>query len=87
MTFRSAPGRLVDWLDTGVDKHFSNFLFVDKRYGSDQVMRRVLSLARKLGYQSLLIEEVVEADCPLLREENAALRLRRPDYLLSLIHI
>jgi len=40
---RSDDGKVLDWLNTGVHKHFSNFLFVDKRYGSDQVMRRVFS--------------------------------------------
>lgn len=86
MSFRSVAGSVVEWLDTALDQHFSNFLFVDQRYGSDSVMRRVLSLARKLNYQSLLIEEISEADCALLAEENAALRLRRPDFLQSIVH-
>jgi hypothetical protein len=86
MSFRSDRGKVVDWIDTGIHKHFSNFLFVDKRYGSDQVMRRVFSLARRLNYESLLIEEIFESESPLLTEENAAIRLRRPDYVKSLVH-
>jgi hypothetical protein len=86
MSFRSAPGKTVEWLETGLDRHFSNFLFVERNYGSDPVMRRVLSLARKLQYRSLLIEEISEADCPLLAEENAALRVRHPDYNGSNVH-
>jgi hypothetical protein len=86
MSFRSATGKFIEWLDTSIAKKFSNFLFVDARYGSDPVMRRILSLARKFDYQSLLIEEIEEASCALLVEENAARRSRRPDFKKSLVH-
>jgi hypothetical protein len=86
MSFRAAPGTVVAWIDTGVEKGFSNFLFVDQHYGSDPVMRRVLSLARQHSYQSLLIEGISEADCALFQEENTALRVRRSDYVGSIVH-
>jgi hypothetical protein len=86
MNFRSAPGKIVNWLDTGIDKHFSNFLFVEQRYHSNPIMRRVFSLARKLDYKSLLIEEISESGCSLLYEENSALRTREPSYLESTVH-
>ncbi|MDO8349199.1 MAG: hypothetical protein Q7T30_03110, partial [Planctomycetota bacterium] len=59
---------------------------VDRRYASNSVMRRILSLARKHGYTSLLIDEIDEAAGPLFQEENAALRLRRPDFVGSIVH-
>jgi hypothetical protein len=86
MNFRSAEGTVIDWLDTGISKHFSNFLFVDQRYGSDPVMRRIFSLARRLKYESLLIEQISEGGCPLLLEENLAIKLRRPDHQGSIVH-
>lgn len=86
MNFRAAQGKRIDWLDTGVENNFSNFLFIDQRYDSDPVMRRIFSLARKLNYKSLLIEKIDEADCNLLAEENAALQLRRSDFLSSEVH-
>jgi hypothetical protein len=86
MNFREAKGRELGWENTGLDTGFSNFLFVDKDYGSDPVLRRVLSLARKNKFQSLLIEEIAENDCALLQEENDALRIRRPDFKRSIVH-
>ena len=83
MNFREANATRLDWINTGIEHHFSNFLFVDRNYGSSNVLRRIFSLARKLGYRSLLIEKIVEADCTLLAEENAALKLRAPDFQKS----
>ena len=70
MNFRQAIGKQIQRLDTGVERNFSNFLFVDQKYGSHPVLRRIFSLARKLKYQSLLIEQITEADCALLAAEN-----------------
>jgi len=86
MSFRAAPGRRIDWRDTRIEAGFSNFLFIDREYRSHPVLRRIFSLARMLRYRSLLIEELSEATCPLLAEENAALRLRRPNYEGSTAH-
>jgi len=80
MDFRGAPGIFVDWHDTRVEAGFSNFLFVDQNYRSHPVLRRILSLARKHDYKSLLVEEIREGDCSLLAEENAALAIRCPGF-------
>jgi len=76
--FRSAPGRFVEWGRT--DGTFSNFEFVDTSFGSHPILRRILSLARKLNYGGLLIEAIDESDCALLAEENAALARRLPAF-------
>lgn len=86
MNFREAKGRRLEWLNTGIEHGFSNFLFVDRRYRSNNVLRRIFSLARKHGYHSLLIEEIAEADCGLLAEENAALRSRQPEFQSAVVH-
>ncbi len=52
MSMRAAPGRRLDWIDTRIEAHFSNFLFIDRRYRSHSVLRRLFSLARLHGYQS-----------------------------------
>jgi hypothetical protein len=66
MDFRQAPGKRVAWLDTSIEKHFSNFLYIDEKYGSNPVLRRIFSLARKHSYQSLLIDKITEEECALL---------------------
>jgi len=86
MNLRAAPGKKLEWLDTRIESGFSNFLFIDRNYRSHPVLRRIFSLARLLNYQSLLIEELAENTCQLLTEENATLRLRRPDYEGSTTH-
>ena len=86
MSFREATGRRLDWINTGIDQGFSNFLFVDQHYRSNPVLRRIFSLARKQNFLSLLIEEITEADCALLAEENAAIRLRKPNFANAVVH-
>lgn len=86
MSFRNVPGREIEWINTGIERGFSNFLFIDSRYKSNTVLRRIFSLARKHGYRSLLIDEIPENDSPLLVEENVALRVRRPDFVDSTVH-
>jgi hypothetical protein len=86
MNFRVAHGLRLDWLDTRIASGFSNFLFIDRSYRSHSVLRRIFSLARLHGYQSLLIERIDEADCALLAEENAALSIRRPDFESAEVH-
>ena len=76
--FRSAVGRHPRWHATGLP--FSNFEFVDTRFGSNSILRRILSLARKLGFEGMLEEEIVESDCALLAAENAILAIRLPDF-------
>jgi hypothetical protein len=86
MNFRQAAGKQLLWKDTGVGGGFSNFLFVEQNYGSNSVLRRIFSQARKQDYQSVLVEEISEAGCALLAEENQALAIRRPDYRKSVAH-
>lgn len=76
--FRATPGRSPEWHETG--GAFSNFEFVDLGYGSHSILRRVFSLARKLKYHGLLVEQIDEADCALLAQENAALAVRLTDF-------
>lgn len=86
MNFRAAPGTRIAWIDTRMESGFSNFLYIDRHYRSHPVLRRIFSLARVVGYQSLLIERLEEDTCTLLAEENAALRIRRPDFANSVVH-
>src|SRR5258706_7316033 len=86
MNFREIKGRRLEWINSGIQHRFSNFLFVDHRYRSNSVLRRIFSLARKHNYQSLLIDEMEEAECALLAEENTALRLRHQDFQKSVVH-
>ena len=58
--FRSAQGSRTDWFPT--DGTFSNFEFVDTRFGFHPILRRILSLARKLDYKGMLL--VVGARLP-----------------------
>ncbi len=80
MSLRLAGGKRLQWIDTRRESGFSNFLFVDQEYASHPVMRRIFSLARKHGFQSVLIEALHEANCATLAEENAALAKRQPDF-------
>lgn len=86
MNFRAAPGTRIDWIDTRIESEFSNFLYIDRHYRSHPVLRRIFSLARVLGYQSLLIERLDEHTCTLLAEENAALGIRRSNFVSSSVH-
>ncbi|MBI2511768.1 MAG: hypothetical protein HYV96_07315 [Opitutae bacterium] len=81
--FRSAIGSDPTWHAT--DGAFSNFEFVDTRFESNSILRRVLSLARKLGYQGMLEEKILPESCSLLREEDAALAVRLPDFQHSAV--
>ena len=86
MDFRHVAGKQIQWLDTGINKGFSNFLFIDRDYGSDPVLRRIFSLARKHDFQSLVVDQIAEGDCALLASENKALAIRRPDFQRSEVH-
>ena len=81
--FGEAPGSLIDWIDTRIETGFSNFVYIDEHFYSCPVLRRIFSIARKLGYQSLLQEELSEQDSLLLLKENAMLALRAPDFKKS----
>jgi len=50
------------------------------------VLRRILSLSRKLQYRSILVEEIRSAECDLLKQENEALARRKADYQGSTVH-
>jgi len=82
---RLAEGTGARWLDTRMESGFSNFLFIDREYAAHPVMRRIFSLARKHGFQSVLIEDLEESRCPLLAEENEALALRLPSFTGSVV--
>ncbi len=86
MNFREAVGRQIRWENTSLSDGFSNFLFVDEHFGSNPVLRRIFSQARKHDYQSVLIEEIVESECSLLAEENEALATRRSDFIKAEAH-
>lgn len=79
-SFREAVGTSLEWLATGIGHHFSNFRFVDERFHSCPVLRRVLSLARKLNYESLVVEEITPTNCEVLHEGCEALAVRDPSY-------
>lgn len=74
--FRNATGSSIEWHNTNKQKGFSNFSFVDENFSSSPILRRILSLARKNHYQSLVIEQIKEGDCELLQVENEALAQR-----------
>ena len=86
MSMRLAEGTQADWLDTRPEAGFSNFLFIDRNYSAHPVMRRIFSLARKHGFQSVLIEHLDEGRCPTITEENEALAIRQPNFTGSEVH-
>lgn len=86
MSLRLARGQLLRWCDTRRERGFSNFLFVDQAYGAHAVLRRIFSLARKQGFQSVVIEEVTAADCATIAQDDEALARRKPDFERSTVH-
>lgn len=82
-TFREAPGARLSWDSAAKDQGFSNFLFVDREFASSHIIRRIFSLARKLNYGSVLIEELSSETCSLFQEENEALVIRCPEFKSS----
>ena len=85
MSFRLAPGHIVRWENTALPG-FSNFGFCEDYYKAHSVLRRILSLARKLKYRSIVVEEIRVADCAILQEENDALAKRKSDFQGSTVH-
>lgn len=79
MSFRSAVGVRVEWRDMR-PPHGSNFAFIGEKYGSHPILRRIFSLARKLDYQSVLVERIEQGACPLFQAEDDALRRRQSDF-------
>lgn len=71
--FGDAEGRPIEWVDSRIEAGFSNFSYVDHHFHSSPVLRRIFSIARKLGFQSVLLEEIREEDSALLAQENLAL--------------
>jgi len=86
MNFRETKGKQIQWENTAIAIGFSNFRFVEQHYDSHLALRRLFSLARKLEFKSVLIDEISESECSLLEEENKALALRSPDYQKSEVH-
>lgn len=78
--FREVKGTQVDWVATAKEDGFSNFLYVDKYFYASPVLRRIFSLARKLNYKSLVVEEITEEECGLLAAENVALSIRESKF-------
>src|SRR5436305_13235998 len=85
MSFRSAVGRIIRWENTELPA-FSNFAFCERYYGAHSVLRRILSLARKLQYRSVLVEEIRPSDCALLEADNRALTFRANDFRESVVY-
>lgn len=85
MSFRSALGHIVVWQNTDLPD-FSNFAFCEAHYRAHSVLRRILSLARKLKFRSVLVEEIRASECALLSAENEALATRVPGFKGSSVH-
>ncbi|MDB6041372.1 MAG: hypothetical protein JWM99_5213 [Verrucomicrobiales bacterium] len=86
MDFRESSGRVLSQEDTSVEAGFSNFIYIDRNYDSNLVLRRIFSLARKLQFRSLLVEQIDGADCKLLDEENEQLAVRKSAFKGSIVH-
>jgi hypothetical protein len=85
MGFRSDHGLAIRWENTALP-NFSNFAFCEQYYRADSVLRRILSLARKLGYRSILVDEIPADTSALCAEESEALAKRRTDFTGSTVH-
>ena len=90
--FRSAKAASSNSFTSEKGSGFSNFHFVDEHFTSSTALRRIFSLARKLDFNSVVVEEIKAKDCDLLKEENEALAIRDTEFhssivYLSLIHI
>lgn len=83
--FGEAEGRPIEWVDTRIETGFSNFVYVDHHFHSSPVLRRIFSIARKLGFQSVLLEEISETHNSLLARENLALSERCPTFTDALL--
>lgn len=83
--FGGAEGRPIGWVDTRIEAGFSNFVYVDHHFHSSPVLRRIFSIARKLGFQSVLLEEICETNSHLLSVENLALSERCPTFTDALL--
>lgn len=84
--FRECAATSFDWLDVRKETGFSNFCYVDEKFDSSPTLRRILSLARKHGFQSMLVEDIQEKDCELLEQENQALAVRSKNYTHSSVN-
>jgi len=78
--FRALCTGDIQWHDAEVGH--SNFQFVDQHYESQHTVRRIFSLARKLGFNSFCSEPILP-DTDLLREENENLRARNCGFVTS----
>lgn len=82
-SFREAPSADIQFYSSDPKAGHSNFAFVDQHFGSKPVVRRIFSIARKLGFQSLSIESLTEDACSNLALENESLRLRSSNFTRS----
>lgn len=78
--FGEAEGTPIEWVDSRIEAKFSNFVYVDHHFYSSPVLRRIFSIARKLDFQSVLLEEIREENSSLLARENLALAERCPTF-------
>ena len=72
----------VRWHDASAERGHSNFQFVDEHYESQHTVRRIFSLARKLGFNSFCTESISPSSS-LLQEEDECLRTRNCGFLRS----
>jgi len=84
-------GKRLGFWQTDRKKH-SNFCFLNE-FLTQNGMRpyhasllRVLSLARKLDFSCMLLDEVVSSGSRMLTEENAAIIRAKPDYVDSKVY-
>jgi len=76
MYYRDALGTITDWHNVSLDQGFSNFLHVADNFQSNYVWLRHLSLARKRGYRSLLVEDLDSASSQVWQQDDHALAVR-----------
>ena len=84
-------GKRVGFWQTGRDKH-SNFCFLDEfltrcgMYPYQASLLRTLSLARKLDFSCMLLDEIASTDSKVLAEENSAIAKEKSDYIESKVY-
>jgi hypothetical protein len=85
-------GQQIKFVQTSRQKGFSNFFFVNKFLSENETylhqasLSRILSLARKHEFQSMLIDEISINDCSILQEETDALAQLEQNFITSKIY-
>ena len=78
--FRQTKGSQLEWTSVEKSEGHSNFHFVDEYFWSSPILRRILSLARKLKFRSIAVEKISENECELFAQENEALAARISEF-------